>query len=90
MQPSSSNAGSSQAAINETQKSTEPKRKGRPKQMLEETKVTENVECVSIRYKCDEFHPNSKFNNRVDTIPLESVFGRQEFLYKHDVSFFSF
>ena len=89
MQPSSSNAGSSQAAINKTQKSTEPKRKGRPKQMLEETKVTENVECVSIRYKCDEFHPNYKLNNRVDTIPEGSVFGWQEFLYQHDVSFIS-
>ncbi len=90
MQPSFSNAGSSQAAIDETQKSIEPKKKGRPKKMLEDSKVTENVECVSIRYKCDEFHPNYKLNNRVDTIPLESVFGWQEFLYKHDVSSFSF
>jgi hypothetical protein len=90
MQPSFSNAGSSQAAIDETQKSIEPKKKGRTKKMLEDTKVTENVECVSIRYKGDEFHPNYKLNNRVDTIPLESVFGWQEFLYKQDVSSFSF
>ena len=50
MQPSFSNAGSSQAAIDETQKSIEPKKKGRTKKMLEDTKVTENVECVSIDF----------------------------------------
>ncbi len=69
------------------QKLVERKKVGRPaKVKQDDTKLTDNVECCSIRYKCDEYHPNYNLNKRVDTVPLEELVGWKESVFKDHVN----
>jgi hypothetical protein len=69
--------GSSQTSMQDDPSPTQPKlvdrkKVGRPPKVeQDDTKLTDNVECCSIRYKCDEYHPNYNLNKCVDTVPYE-------------------
>jgi hypothetical protein len=53
-----------------------------PKVKQHDIKLTDDVECWSMRNKCDEYHPNYNLNKRVDTVPLEKLVGWKNLFLK--------
>ena len=43
------------------------------------------VEVCSIKWNCDSNHPNFALNNKIDTSPLEKIFGFGTTVFKTDV-----